>query len=62
MSPYTVFVPLAISIACYLWICLMNIIQGDYPHSLAWFAYALAQAAFVWYEIQKLSGNSLDTH
>lgn len=57
----TVFIPLGISILCYTWIGMTNVMQRDYPHALAWFAYALAQVAFVWYEWQKLSGNHL-TH
>lgn len=56
-----VFVPLGISFCCYTWIGFMNVRQGDYPHALAWFAYALAQTAFIWYEYQKLSGTNL-TH
>ncbi len=50
----TVFIPLAISIACYSWIAIENLCDGDYPHALAWFAYALANLAFVWYEYDKL--------
>jgi hypothetical protein len=27
--------------------------QRDYPHSLMWFAYALANSALLWYETGK---------
>jgi hypothetical protein len=50
-----VFIPLGISVGCYLWICISNIRQADYPHALAWFSYALAQTAFIWYEYKKLT-------
>jgi hypothetical protein len=43
-----------ISIILYLLICLSNYLQKDYPHSLMWFAYSLAQCAILWYEYTKV--------
>jgi hypothetical protein len=36
-----------------------NIRQGDYPHALTWFAYALANVGLIWYEYNKYSAGSL---
>lgn len=51
----SVFIPLAISIGCYSWLGISNVIQGDRPHAMMWFAYALAQVALAWYEYGKLT-------
>lgn len=32
--------------------------QKDYPHSLMWFAYSLANIGLLWYEINKIRGIS----
>jgi hypothetical protein len=42
-----------IATICYLLTCLDNLRQQDYPHSLMWFSYALANLALVWYEYSK---------
>jgi len=40
----------------YLLISMGNIQQGDYPHALTWFAYALANMGLLWYEYNKYAG------
>jgi len=49
----------AISVITVLFILISadNFRQGDYPHSLMWFAYALANTGLLWYEYNKAAGN-----
>ncbi len=44
---------LIICIILYAIIGIDNLIKKDYPHSLIWFCYALANVGFLWYELQK---------
>jgi len=48
--------PILISMVCYAWCAYGTARQGDYPHSLMWFAYTLANTGLLWYELSK--GNS----
>lgn len=47
-----------IATICYLTASYDNIKQGDYPHALMWFAYALANTALIWYEYDKTKNGS----
>lgn len=42
-----------LSMALYLFISYSNARERDYPHALIWFAYAISQAGFLWYEYTK---------
>jgi hypothetical protein len=44
---------ISISSICYAIASIACIKDKDYPHSLMWFAYALANVGLLWYEIQK---------
>jgi len=43
-----------ISTLCYIWTAFVTGYGGDYPHSLMWFAYALANLGLLWYEFNKM--------
>lgn len=45
----TIFLYLVTSFYCFR--------EEDYPHSLMWFAYGLANVGLLWYEIQKQKGS-----
>jgi len=46
--------PIIIATICYLWIAYGTFRQGDdHPHALMWFAYAIANGSFIWYELRK---------
>ena len=45
--------PITICLVCYITIGIGNYRQGDYPHAMMWWAYALSQLALLWYELQK---------
>jgi hypothetical protein len=49
---------IAVITCLYLFISGDNIRQGDYPHSLMWFAYALANTGLLWYEYNKAAGHT----
>jgi hypothetical protein len=53
----------AISAATFLYIlcAIDNFKKGDYPHSLTWFAYSLANLGLLWYEYEKYFQNNADT-
>jgi hypothetical protein len=38
---------------CYLVASFSCVKDRDFPHALMWFAYALANSALLWYEINK---------
>jgi len=44
---------ITITSICYGIASISCIRDKDYPHSLMWFAYALANIGLLWYEIQK---------
>ena len=46
-------VAILITIVCYLIASFSCIKDRDYPHSLMWFAYSLANIALLWYEVNK---------
>lgn len=48
MSIWTI---LVMSILCFI-TCISCLKQHDYPHSLIWFSYTLANLGFLWYEIK----------
>ena len=52
---YAMYAICAITITsiCYTIASISCIKDKDYPHSLMWFAYALANIGLLWYEIQK---------
>jgi hypothetical protein len=41
----------------YLVCAVDNFRQGDYPHCLVWFSYALANMGLLWYEYNKHASN-----
>ncbi len=49
-------ISLIIAIILYIVIGSQNLYDKDYPHALTWFAYALANIGFLWYEFQKIRG------
>lgn len=50
-------VALILAIILYLVIGIDNLLKKDYPHSLMWVCYALANVALLWYELQKRGNN-----
>ena len=44
---------IAITILCYIAAAASCARGKDYSHSIMWLAYAIANAALLWYEIQK---------
>jgi hypothetical protein len=42
-----------IATICYLITAVDNFFQDDYPHTLMWFSYALANSGLIWYEYSK---------
>ena len=46
-------VAICLSFVLYCVIAIGNLRDRDYPHALIWFAYALSQAGFYWYELTK---------
>lgn len=50
------FLPIVICFVCYTLVGIGNAKQGDYPHAMIWWAYALSQLGFIWYEYTKLGG------
>ena len=48
-------VTLILATLLYLITCVSCIIGKDYPHSLMFFSYSLANLGLLWYEIQKIS-------
>ena len=42
-----------IATICYLTVFIGNLRQRDYPHSLMWFSYTLANCGLLWYEFNK---------
>jgi len=47
---------IAIATCCYVIVCIGNLIEKDYPHSLMWFSYATANLGLLWYEYNKATG------
>ncbi len=45
--------PIVIATACYFIVFVGNLRQKDWPHSLMWFSYTLANAGLLWYEWNK---------
>lgn len=52
------FISICIATFLYMLCSLDNIRQGDYPHALTWFAYALANIGLIWYEYNKFTAGS----
>lgn len=50
--------PIVIAMLCYLWCAIGTARQSppDYPHSLMWIAYAVAQGGLLWFELSKGHG------
>jgi len=48
---------LVIATICYIITAGDNIRQRDYPHAFIWFAYAMANCGFLWYEFTKVKNN-----
>ncbi len=48
------FYAILLAFILYLTVGVSNLRQKDYPMALVWFAYALSQIGFAWYEWKKL--------
>ena len=52
MALYTI----AITMIMYGLTAISCIRDKDYPHAIMWFAYGLANAGLLWYEMKKVQG------
>ena len=47
------YVFIIIPAVCYVLQGCINVRQGDNPHAIVWFAYALGNIGFLWHEMTK---------
>ncbi len=48
---------LIIATILYLVICLQNLYNKDYPHTIVWAGYVFANFGFLWWQIQQFYSN-----